>query len=49
MKIYVGARFTKKEEVIKLHKILKEKGHEITCDWTTHLPISPYDKNQELA
>ena len=49
MKFYIAARFTLKEEVRKIYDLLKEKGHEITVDWTLHKPIQPYDQNKELA
>lgn len=49
MKIYIAARFDKKEEVRGLQKMLSEKGHEISADWTLHKPIKPYDQNQEIA
>lgn len=49
MKIYVAARFEKKEEVRVLYGRLKVFGHTITADWTLHIPIAPYDQNQEMA
>lgn len=49
MKIYIAARFDKKEEVRGLQKLLSEKGHEITADWTLHKPIKPYNENSEIA
>jgi len=49
MKFYVAARFDLREEVKRIHKLLKEHGHEITYDWTNEEKIKPYDKNQELA
>jgi len=49
MRIYVAAKFDKKDEVLKLFKILKESGHEVHSDWTTHKPIKPYEQNQKLA
>ena len=49
MKFYIAARFDKKVEVNKLYELLKNKGHEITCDWTLHKTIKPYDENQDLA
>lgn len=35
MKIYVAAKFEEAPRVQKLYKILRERGHEITHDWTT--------------
>ncbi len=49
MKIYVAARFGKKEEVRKLYRLLEEYGHVITLDWTLHKPVKPYEKNQETT
>ena len=49
MKFYIAARFGMKEEVKEIYKKLQEKGHEIVGDWTLHLPIKPYDQNQEMS
>ena len=49
MKVYIAAKFEKKEEVRSLYKILSEMGHNITSDWTLHKMIRPYKKNHELA
>lgn len=49
MKIYIASRFHKKEEVKKLYKLLKAKGHKISSDWTLHKRIKPYKENQEIA
>lgn len=49
MKIYVAARFSEKKEVLRIYKLLREKGHTIIADWTLHKNIDPYDKNQAIA
>ncbi|MBR9702288.1 hypothetical protein GOV13_05200 [Candidatus Pacearchaeota archaeon] len=49
MKIYVATTFENKEKLLEIHKKIKEMGHEIAYDWTTHKPIKPYDKNKDLA
>ena len=49
MKIYIAAKFNKKDLVLELQRKLKEQGHEVAYDWTTHKPIKPYEDNQELA
>jgi len=49
MKIYVATKFQEKEKALGIIKELKELGHEISCDWTTHKSIKPYQNNQELA
>lgn len=35
MKIYIAAKFENKTVVRRLHSILRDKGYEITHDWTT--------------
>jgi hypothetical protein len=49
MKIYIAARFEKREEIRELHRMLEARGHEISGDWTTHRPIKPYEAHPELA
>ena len=49
MKIYLAARFGKKEEVRYLYRRFKELGYEIASDWTLHKPIKPYESNHETA
>ena len=49
MKIYLAGKFEQKEKVRELYKIIKEQGHEIHSDWTTHKPISPYEENIDIA
>ena len=49
MKVYIAARFGKKQEVLAMQKLLLEKGYEIIGDWTPHKTIRPYKENQELA
>ncbi|MBW2971028.1 nucleoside 2-deoxyribosyltransferase [Candidatus Woesearchaeota archaeon] len=49
MKIYVAAKFEKKELVHDVFRKLRALGHEITYDWTTHKNIKPYNANQETA
>ncbi len=49
MKFYIAARFTEKNEVLKIYKLLQDNGHEITADWTLHKAIKPYDQNAEIA
>ncbi len=50
MKIYIATRFERREEVSKLFQILKENGHEVSGDWTTHKPIKPFfEENKELS
>lgn len=49
MKIYIAARFDKKQEVLNLYKRFQELGHEIIADWTLHKLIKPYENNPETA
>jgi len=35
MKFYISAKWQMKDTVSEMIKVLKEKGHEITADWTT--------------
>ncbi len=49
MKFYVASRFNLKEEVKKIYKILKEKGHEIIYDWTEENLKRPYERNSRIA
>lgn len=49
MKIYVAGKFEKKEQILEIYQKLRELGHTISYDWTTHKSIKPYQENQELA
>jgi len=49
MKFYIGARTTHREKVKEIHNLLKEKGHEITVDWTNDPSLKPYEENLEAS
>lgn len=49
MKVYVAARFTKKQEVRNLYERLRKLGYEIAADWTLHKPVKPYEDNPGIA
>lgn len=49
MKVYIAAKFEKKEIVLELVKKLAQKGHEFSYNWTTHKSIKPYFQNIDLA
>ena len=49
MKIYVAGKFEKKELIQKVYEKIKELGHSVSYDWTTHKHIKPYVNNQEIA
>ena len=36
MKVYVAGKWQDREYIRRIHSLLKEQGHEITLDWTTH-------------
>lgn len=44
MKFYVAGRFSNKDKVRKINKLLLEKGHQLSGDWTSHEQVKPYDK-----
>ena len=48
-KVYISARFNKKEEVIELGNLLTNRGYEVVSNWVSHKSIKPYEKNQDLA
>ncbi len=49
MKVYIAARFNKKQEVRHLYSKFKKLGHEIAADWTLHKLIKPYENNVKIA
>lgn len=49
MKIYVAAKFEKKDLVHEIYKKIWQLGHEVSYVWTMHKNIKPYDQNQETA
>jgi len=49
MKVYVAAKFNRKDEVLALFEKLKGLGHEVSFDWTVHRFIKPYDENVQTA
>lgn len=48
-KIYIAARFKKKDIVGNIADKLCEQGHKITSTWTNDPSIQPYEKNAFLA
>ncbi len=46
-RIYVAASFEQRDEVRALHKKLREAGHTITADWTTHKEIASLETEEE--
>jgi nucleoside 2-deoxyribosyltransferase len=49
MKFYIAARFLRKDDVKNAHKIIKERGHEIAYDWTSHQNIMPFEENPDKS
>lgn len=49
MKIYIAAKFEKKDLVLDYYQKLKALGHEVAYDWTVHKNIKPYLENQDTA
>lgn len=49
MKFYIVARFGLKDEVRRIYKLLQDKGHKITLDWTQQEAIKPNIENQDLS
>jgi hypothetical protein len=49
MKVYVAGKFEKKDLVLDTFKKIREIGHEVSYDWTTHKSIWPYSENPEIA
>jgi hypothetical protein len=46
-RIYVAASFEQRDEVRALYKRLREAGHTITADWTTHKEIISLESDEE--
>ena len=49
MKIYIAAKFEKKDLVLALRQQLEVLGHTISYDWTTHKNVKPYVENKDMA
>ncbi len=49
MKIYVAAKFERKDMVHAIYAKLRAMGHEISYDWTAHRMIKPYEEHQAEA
>ncbi|MEZ4200001.1 MAG: hypothetical protein R3B69_00115 [Candidatus Paceibacterota bacterium] len=45
MKFYIAGKFEDKETVLALFERVKEAGHKITYDWTTHVKSKPYTEH----
>lgn len=49
MKIYVAGKFEKKDIILNIYQKVREMGHLVSYDWTTHKDIEPYSENQDTA
>src|SRR3989344_7711923 len=47
MKFYIASRYNKKGQVEEIQEILKQKGHEISFDWTRIETFRPYNQNKD--
>lgn len=45
--VYIAASFEQRDEVRDLHAQIKEAGHTITADWTTHKEIASLESAEE--
>ncbi len=48
-KVYVAAKYERKEEVRKIYAALRARGYEIAYDWTNHIKISDFRQNMEMG
>ncbi len=49
MKVYIAGKFGDKALVLEAFARIRELGHSIAYDWTTHKNIQPYAQNQGTA
>ena len=49
MRFYVSSRVKSMDKVRAAFKLIKERGHEITEDWTAHPEMKPFNENLDLA
>lgn len=49
MKLYVAARFSDKESVKKIDKLILSTGHKLSEDWTSHIGSDNYQKTAERS
>lgn len=44
LKVYIASNFESRENVREIYKRLISIGCQIAYDWTTHIPITPFDQ-----
>jgi nucleoside 2-deoxyribosyltransferase len=49
MKVYLAGRFDERERVRSMQAHLRERGHEIIVDWTTHDPVGRHGERPDLS
>lgn len=49
MKFYIAGRFPQKDKVREVQDRVREKGHEITADWTSHDDIKDFFQQKRLS
>jgi hypothetical protein len=49
MKFFVSGKFEEKERVRAIYRAVQAHGHQISCDWTHHVPIKPCAAHADLA
>lgn len=49
MKFYVTGRSDNYSKVAAAFALIKERGHEVTFEWTTPPMAKPYNEHEELA
>lgn len=49
MKFYVAGRFSEKEKVKEINKLILDEGFELSGDWTDHIGSDDYGKTAERS
>lgn len=49
MKFYVAARFSDKNKVKEINKLILDKGYKLSGDWTDHVKTDSYEKQIERS
>src|SRR4030043_1707448 len=49
LEFYIAGDFKQRDQIREIMAEIEGMGHRIVYDWTDHLPIKPYEENQELA
>lgn len=49
MKFYIASSYELKQETKKAQEMIKQAGHTITRDWTTHLEVAHAPNSEQLS